>query len=382
MRHPKCQVTAAAVSFGALAACLLLPAGAAGAVTAPGAASVTSPFGYLTAVSAAGPDDVWAVGCRPAVYKCSLPNGNADGADAAYHWNGHVWKQVHVPALSGPDGAAENLNAVAVVSAYDAWAVGAGDAGAQIVHWNGHVWKQVPAPILGRPAGTHYALLGVAASSASNVWAVGAGYVTLHFNGRRWSQVPYRNRGETGLFAVATTSAGNAWAVGSGTYSSNTGAPVPKAIIEHWNGKDWQVVAYSYKGPSVLYAVAAVSASDAWAGGNQGTFENGVFTVHWNGASWTRATSDIGTGSSIETVGMAATSSHNVWAVSSHIWHWTGASWKLTGTPKLPGTGNGLTGVAATSRTNAWAVGSYDGPQGATHIEILHWNGKTWSMVD
>ncbi len=393
MRYRKYLVAATAVAVGLLAACLLLPAGAVGASTAPGAASLTPPFGNLTAVSAAGADDVWAVGCRPAVFKCSLPEGDDDGVDAAYHWNGHVWKQVYIPTLPSPNGNAPSalLTGVAVISDYDAWAVGTGGGGAEILHWNGHIWKSVPAPILGSdPRGTHYALYNVAASSASNVWAVGVfDYrfsLTLHFNGRSWSEVTSRDRGETVLYGVATTSADNAWAVGSGTYTSNiTGAAVPKALIEHWNGTTWQVVSYSYTAPSTFYSVAAVSPGEAWAGGYGGSGGGETLTARWNGTSWTRVGSGLGVfnpPANYYMFGMAATSSHSVWAVSSHIWHWTGVSWKLTGTPALPGTGNGLTGVAATSRTNAWAVGSYDGPKGATHIEILHWNGKAWSLVD
>ena len=57
---------------------------------------------------------------------------------------------------------------------------------------------------------------------ATDAWAVGRSNngttgtsVILHWNGTAWALVPSPNPGpETGLFAVAASSASNAWAVG------------------------------------------------------------------------------------------------------------------------------------------------------------------------
>ena len=58
---------------------------------------------------------------------------------------------------------------MAATSASNAWAVGFEGRNTLILHWNGHAWKQVASPSM--TGGT--LLTGVAASSPANVWAVG-----------------------------------------------------------------------------------------------------------------------------------------------------------------------------------------------------------------
>ena len=73
-----------------------------------------------------------------------------------------------------PGTTANALQAAAVLSACNAWAVGfSNNGGGQqplIEHWNGSSWKVVPAPDTG---GTSGSLASVRAVSASSVWAVG-----------------------------------------------------------------------------------------------------------------------------------------------------------------------------------------------------------------
>src|SRR5215472_15835744 len=166
------------------------------------------------------------------------------------------------------------------VSSCQAWAVGdyvtgAGDLRTLIERWNGTAWKQRPSP---SPVAAYNDLFGVAATSATNAWAVGEysnhpaslAFHTLaeHWNGTAWTRVPSPSPGgPTGnslLQAVAATSASNAWAVGA----SSAGA-----LIEHWNGTAWTQVP-SPVPAGVLTGVAATSARDAWAVGyyrNPGT---------------------------------------------------------------------------------------------------------------
>jgi hypothetical protein len=371
----------ALAAAGTLVAYLLLPVGAAGA------ASVTSPRGSLTAVSASAADNAWAVGCRPATFQCP---GN--GVDVAYHWNGSAWKQVSVPMPVPPNPAdteSGQLTGVKVISPTDAWAVGdSSPTGAQIVHWNGTAWKQVAVPKLPSPYGAGYSLSGVGASSASNVWAVGYGgdndSITLRYNGKSWSRVASPSPGSTYLYGVAATSASNAWAVGSDVGS----CACDKALILRWNGKAWKVVVNAFPAPSsasALNSVVALSATSAWAGGYTRATANVALLMNWNRSSWKRVTSGIGYGSAAgatDVFGVTATASDDVWAVGSRILHWNGATWKSVGIPALPGLGlSFLAGVAATSRTNAWAVGSYNDTADVSHIVILRWNGKAWIRV-
>jgi hypothetical protein len=279
------------------------------------------------------------------------------------------------------------LTGVKVISATDAWAVGdSTPTGAQIVHWNGTVWKQVAVPTLPAPYGADYYLSGVSASSASNVWAVGYGgdndSITLHFNGRSWSRVASPSPGSTYLFGVTATSASNAWAVGLdiGSCACDT------ALILRWNGKAWKVVVNGLPSPTtILHSVAAVSASDAWAGGYTRNTVTSTLLMNWTGSSWKRVTSGLGIGtpaSANDVYGVAATSSRDAWAVGTRVLHWNGASWKAVGIPALPGLGLAtLTGVAATSGTNAWTVGYYNDTADVTHIVILRWNGRAWTRV-
>ena len=142
-----------------------------------------------------------------------------------------------------------------------------------------------------------------------------------------------------GLDAVAATSASDAWAVGG--YSTST---VGRALIEHWNGTQWCRVPSPQPGTSDgLTGVAAISPTDAWAVGTYG--HQGLMTpagkplvLHWDGTSWTQATAPFFGGFS------------------------------------------GLGGVSAVSATNAWAVGSVDsGSHFIPTTLILHWNGTTWT---
>jgi hypothetical protein len=376
MSHRTAAVLAGAA---ALAVYLPLPAGSASI------ASVMSPQGSLTAVSASSARNAWAVGCRPATFQCP-----ANGVDVAYHWDGSAWKQVPVPMPVPPnpqDTESGQLTGVKVISPADAWAVGTSSpTGAQIVHWNGTVWKQVAVPTLPAPFGTDYALNGVGASSASNVWAVGEDgdnkSITLHFNGRSWKRMASPSPGSTFLNGVVATSARNAWAVGD----ENGSCACDKALILHWNGAAWKVAVNAFPASqSILTSVTAVSGSNAWAGGFTDGTVNSALLMRWNGSSWKRIISGIGIhqpAGVTDVFGVAAASSRNVWAAGSRLLHWNGTAWKSVKIPALPGLGLGsLSGVTATFGTNAWAVGFYNGSADLAHIVILRWNGKTWTRV-
>ena len=179
-------------------------------------------------------------------------------------------------------------------------------------------------------------------------------------------------------YAVAATSASSAWAVGS------TGPPLGagNTLILHWNGKTWKQVPSPSPSPEdvgdVLSGVAAVSAGSAWAVGNTGTGKSLI--LRWNGKTWKQVPSPNPTPPDFLT-GVAAVSARDAWAVGETtpggfnyktlILHWNGTTWKRVPSPSPGGDGT-LSGVAATSASNAWAVGG---------AGILHWNGKTWKRV-
>ena len=118
----------------------------------------------ITKLAATSATNLWALGA----------------AGAILHWNGQQW----TCALTK-----DNLFSVSTSSADNAWAVGFSGYGPWAVawHWNGHVWKEVtfPTGASGEPF-----LQGVAAIPQSGrAWAVGGtndGTLMLHWNGTAW----------------------------------------------------------------------------------------------------------------------------------------------------------------------------------------------------
>ena len=169
----------------------------------------------LDAISADGPNDVWAVGTF-------LNSVTQQFQNFTIHFNGTAWAVVPMP-VNG------NFDAIKANSPTDVWAVGdQGVAGSSnpvtaIAHFNGTAWSAVPSPSPGQRAN----LTGVTTSNAANnVWAVGSftppgtinpQTLTLNWNGTAWSVVPSPNPANfDGLNAVATNpGAAIVWAVGS-----------------------------------------------------------------------------------------------------------------------------------------------------------------------
>ena len=81
------------------------------------------------------------------------------------------------------------------------------------------------------------------------------------------------------LVAVAATSASNAWAVGYTSFSS------PKTLIVRWNGESWKRVPSPGPADGYLYGVAAVSARSAWAVGCT-DYGTKTLVLRWNGKTW------------------------------------------------------------------------------------------------
>ncbi len=142
-------------------------------------------------------------------------------------WNGQAWQTVSNPAPG-------RLNAVAVVSANEVWAVG----GSHIVRWDGNVWQIVASP---QPEPSEYFTLEDVDGSPTESWAVGwlaqeyfEGYIyralTLRWDGTQWERVGGFADG-TFLFGVNVVGPGEAWAVGD-----HYGRP----IILRWDGTAWR----------------------------------------------------------------------------------------------------------------------------------------------
>ena len=180
----------------------------------------------VQAVSAASRSDAWIVG------------------SVARRWDGHGWRNVALPRISGSD-----LWSAAAVAPNDAWAVGWRSRGtspyqALIEHWNGARWSVVDIPRL------HSArLYGVSAAGPRSAWAVGATFrprrkgryqfalpLVLHWNGTSWRKqsLPWTQHGLQ-LDEVVATGPSSVWVI-----SSRQDAL--QSRLEHWNGTRWRHV--------------------------------------------------------------------------------------------------------------------------------------------
>lgn len=320
-------------------------------------ATVPSPSdnSLLRGASCPKPSNCWAVG--------SFRTTTGGELNQALRWREKHWTQAKVPQPGGKLSTETNaLYAISCPAASDCWAVGSyNKSGAKnvVLHWNGKRWSsaKVPQPG-GHGSGAVNLLDGVACTSRSNCWAVGvftgrsAGFLnqTLHWNGRRWSEVSAPNPGGTtstafnSLEGVACVSRSDCWAAGDIETSAYFN------VVLHWNGKKWSRTKVPQPGGSSggnLASISCASASSCIAVGDFNTS---------GGASLNEALS------------------------------WRGKKWVRDRTPQPGGRAfdqqNQLTGVSCTSQTSCWAVGYFArGLSAANLSEALRFNGTKWRRV-
>jgi hypothetical protein len=309
----------------------------------------------------------------------------------------HGWSGATPPF---PAGASAELDAVTVISACDAWAVGGDRTGSGqrdlLLHWNGQAWTA------DQVAGS--ALFGVSATAAASAWTVGYANNSVlsttsakRWNGTRWTREASPSPGSSySIFdGVAATPAGGAWAVGYANNSLLRDVP----LAARWTGTQWVQVSSPDPGGSEqstdLIGVAATPAGGAWAVGYYGDARNTqqTLTERWTGTSFARVASpDVGGATGNNTLhAVTAPTTGLAWAVGDHyagshsqtlILRWSGTRWTTARSPDPGGTGqdNLLVAVSGRSARSAWAVGYY---QHAGHYRslVLHWNGTGWKQV-
>lgn len=214
-----------------------------------------------------------------------------------------------------------------------------------------------------------------------------------------WKIVHSANPGsaQNYLSAVAATSSTDAWAVGSFS-NKHLGSQGTKALIEHWNGFAWSVVASpnTSSDDSVLDGVAAISPTNAWAAGYTYNDSNNnvqqTLIEHWNGTAWAViASPTFAHGADLTAI--TALSDSDTWAVGyfnstqtliqqSLIIHWDGKTWREVPNPNPGSEFNYLTGLAAIATNDVWTVGTFSNDKNGIAMgeEIIeHWNGTSWS---
>jgi hypothetical protein len=407
---------AAAVFWSVRARHPAVPAGPAAALPLPS-------FTYLSGVFCTSAANCWAVGVKQSSAGSAMLN-------QVLHWNGRKWQKAVVPNPAGTSAHDVNeLFAVRCLNARSCWTVGEDSPGGavtfnQALYWNGRKWSKVSTPNPGgSKAGEMSELFDVTCTSSANCWTVGDFGTSpgssqkllnqvLHWNGKTWSRIRVVNPAGTkaaqlnSLEAVRCGSAASCNAVGDyGTAPGSTDNLLNQVL--HWNGKRWYKVGTpnpggaGYGKVSLLTALACGSSTSCWGAGSYGTYEptdqsqNEI--LHWNGTKWTKSTTPTlvtSMGASSLLVGATCYSSRDCWAVGSQdgglatganeALHWNGKRWSLVSTPN-PGAMTGdplnlLLSARCTSPGNCWAVGVQEPTAYTYQDEILHWNGKKWSV--
>jgi hypothetical protein len=168
-----------------------------------------------------------------------------------------------------------------------------------------------------------------------------------------------------GLYDIAATGARDAWAVGSQTQNADSSS----GAVLRWNGTRWSAV--TVPGDTGSFgSVDGSSANNVWIAG--ATSQGAQRVWHWNGSSWTSASTG-----SYDVADLAVVGARNAWAVGNdyeggtdggQALHWNGTTWQSVA---MPFTARKIGAVAA---NDVWAVGE-EGDQPAAE----HWNGRTWT---
>jgi hypothetical protein len=393
-------------------------------IVTPGSVPTNRNYSF-SSVSARSSNDVWAVGTM------DNPTGSRQ-IPLVQHWNGTNWSTFTCCSVPGAEYL--YLNSVTAISATDAWAVGYYlDASLVrrnlIVHWNGAEWAVVPAP---NPGAYQNMLSGVHGLAPDDVWAVGEARQTnggpydtlsMHWNGTQWTVVPSPNGGESGsLTSVRAVDSDYVWTVGwtslSDTYytlgerystycvtpsptvtgtpptstrtRTNTPTPTPFPTATPNCLPSFTVVSSPNRGTghNQLFDISALSASNIWAVGEDGSGQ--PLAIRWDGTQWSVVSTPPSPGVQGYFNKVSARAPDDVWAVGTSyyssspaqalIMHWNGSAWSLVPAPACTSlNGCQLNDVAALAADNAWAVG--DWTQADSQTLILHWNGSQWSSI-
>jgi hypothetical protein len=253
---------------------------------------------FLQGVVDISPTLAWAAG--------NVTDGTHPG-QVIEQWNGTKWSLFPGPKFGKKDQA--DVFAMTASSANDVWAIGSltnrgtGLVSTLFEHWNGTAWTATTAE------SNNEFLFGASADATNDTWAVGfngsdnIGTAAMHWDGANWKSVATPNVGEgtNKLNAVLALAPNDVWAVGFSTPVAPPEQAATLTLIEHFDGTSWTVV----PSPNVLpnganqsnrlLGLTANSANDIWAFGSyfpsDGTGHQMTLLLHWDGASWTIASS-------------------------------------------------------------------------------------------
>jgi hypothetical protein len=222
----------------------------------------------LTSMTAIASNDVWAAGW--------FENDAETAIEPLFeHWDGTSWSVVHAEVSSDT----EFITAISAAATNDVWAVGYTTNGSVnqplSYHWDGHRWQITHVPIRGNGSNTLY---GVVAPAPGQAWAVGLSTaeappkesptVTLieRWDGTGWEIISSPNIGphsmyqSNRLFGVTALGPTDIWA--SGSYFAASGSGDQSTLVEHYDGTNWTIVTTPNRGFSdTLFGGAAIDGS-------------------------------------------------------------------------------------------------------------------------
>ncbi len=119
-----------------------------------------------------------------------------------------------------------------------------------------------------------------------------------------------------------------------------------------------------------------------------------TLTEHWNGKEWSivpSPNSSFPNVSATRLYGVDAMSTNDVWAVGygedfsslkseTLIIHWNGKSWSIVPSPNPGGSEytNTLNAIDGVAPNDIWSVGAQGYPEKSL---TLHWNGSSWQTI-
>jgi hypothetical protein len=253
---------------------------------------------FLQGVVALSPTLAWAAG--------NVTDGAHPG-QVIEQWNGTKWSLFPGPKFGKKDQA--DVFAMTASSANDVWAIGSlmnrgtGLVSPLFEHWNGTAWTATTVE------SNNEFLFGASADATNDAWAVGFNgsdnieTAAMHWDGANWKSVATPNVGEgtNKLNAVLALAPNDVWAVGFSTPAAPPKQAATLTLIEHFDGTSWAVVPSPNVGQNSanqsnrLLGLTANSANDIWAFGSyfpaDGSGHQMTLLLHWDGTSWTVASS-------------------------------------------------------------------------------------------
>jgi hypothetical protein len=201
-----------------------------------------------------------------------------------------------------------------------------------------------------------------------------------------WQQLPFAtNLAAIDAEGVASLNGAPAWIVGL------TSAAVPDGdrnpLIGRWTGTTWERVATPWRNYGVLNAVAARSASRAWAVGSIGSYTRWPIAGRWNGSTWTSVAVPHPAGQLGVFTDLALVDGRRLWVAGSTlnngfakplVMFRTRTAWKQL-SPTIPALGEGgLSDVTIAPGGKVWAAGWQTDGSGQAKPWILFRQSGNW----